>query len=193
MNLLLCKDNKMIKSKRRMLRELTSKEVQIKQDKPRLLRSKSVRVWYWGVRISGTKNYLTLYFKALDFKGTGRKHLCRIVLQDYPDYLVKFSNLKPEEIIRKALIEGQVKVHCTCEDFLYKGFAYMGHAKGYGIVPEKRFPSIRNPQLKGSVCKHCSAVMNRANLFIKSYVLDIEKKNFKQSVRIKTGKMVYII
>ena len=175
------------------LEEITLRDIQRKQERVKILKSTSCRVFYWGIRLTPVKNYLTLYFKCLDRRGTKRKHLVRIVLEDYPTYLETYKDLKPEEIIKKALILGNVKIHCGCENYLYGGYAYISDVKKYGIVKEPRFPSIKNPQLKGSICKHCSATFNRAPLFIKSYALDLANKNFKSQVRIKTGDRIYII
>lgn len=175
------------------LEEITLRDIQRKQERVKILKSTSCRVFYWGIRLTPVKNYLTLYFKCLDRRGTKRKHLVRIVLEDYPTYLETYKDLKPEEIIKKALLLGNCKVHCSCENFLYQGLTYLAFKKGYGIVNEPRFPGIKNPQLKGSICKHLSSVLNRSPLFLKSYLLDLEKKNFKSQVRIKTGDRIYII
>jgi len=175
------------------LDEQTLKDIQRKQERKKIIKSTSCRVWYWGIRLTPIKNFLTLYFKCLDRKGTKRKHLVRIVLDDYPKFLETYKGLKPEDIIKKALILGNCRVHCTCESFLYEGFAYLADVRKYGIVKEPRYPHIKNPELKGSICKHCSAALNRCTLFIRSYALDLEKKNFKSQVRIKTGDKIYII
>ena len=193
MNLPWYKDNEMINSKRRMLREWTLKQIQINQERKKIIKSKSCRVWYYGLRETTEKHFVTIYFKALDFKGTGRKHLCRIVLNDYPNYLVKYSNLKQEDILRKALIDGNVRLHCTCESFQYEGYNYISTVKDYGLRKELRFPKIKNPELKGSLCKHLSSVCVKAPLFLKSIALDLQKKNYKQAVRVKTGNKIYLI
>lgn len=177
----------------KVLSEKTLKEIQKKQELKKILKSKTCRVWYWGIRITTVKNFLTLYFKCLDSKGTKRKHLVRIILDDYPEFLKKYPDLELEKLLKKCLIEGNVRLHCTCEDFLYGGYAYIANLRDYHIVKEPRFPKQRNPALDGAFCKHCSAVTNRAPLFLKSYWLDLKKKNFKKSVRIKTGNKIYVI
>ena len=65
------------------------------------------------------------------------------------------TTLQPIEIVRKA-IQGDVRIHCSDPSWLYWGFQYLGTKKGYALYNEPRAPKIRNPQLKGSVCKHLS-------------------------------------
>lgn len=42
----------------------------------------------------------------------------------------------------------------NCPAFLYWGFKYKAWKYGYGLEKELRRPTIRNPQLRGYVCKH---------------------------------------
>lgn len=183
----------MINSKRRILREWTLKAIQKKQERKKILKSKTCRVLYFGIRETTEKHYFTIYFKCIDAAGSGRKHLSRIVLEDYPKYLETYKTLKPDEILKKALLEGNVRLHCTCEDFQFSGLNYISTVRNYGLTKELRFPHIRNPELKGSLCKHLSSVCVRAPLFLKSIALDLQRKNYKKSVRVKTGNKVYLI
>lgn len=172
--------------------ELTGKQISKKQDRPRLLRTKTVRVWYYGIRETTQKKFLTIFFKALDSKGSGRKHLVRIVCEDYPTYLKENPNISQIDLVKKSLTEGNIRIHCGCEDYAFR-FSYMADSRKYGIVKEPRFPHVTNPELKGSCCKHCLSVLNRAPLFLKSFSLDLANKNFKANVRIKSGNKIYVI
>lgn len=174
------------------LDEMTLKQIAKRQTKIKILKSVNCRAFYFGIRLTPEKNFLTLYFKCLDSKGSGRKHLVRIVLDSFPEYLIKYSDLKKEDIIKKAITDGNSRIHCTCEDFQFR-FSFLATKFDYDIVKELRPPNKTNPQQLGSLCKHGSTVVNRCSLFLKSYVLDLEKGNFKKSVRIKTGNKVYVI
>jgi hypothetical protein len=65
---------------------------------------------------------------------------------------------KPLEIIRLAL-EGNIAVHCTDPSWKFWGFQYIGTKEKYAITKEPRYPKVRNPRLKGSVCKHLDNVL----------------------------------
>lgn len=62
------------------------------------------------------------------------------------------------EIVRMALA-GDIEVHCTDPSWKYWGFQYIGTKDKYSLQPEPRFPKVRNPYLKGSVCKHLDNVL----------------------------------
>ena len=44
----------------------------------------------------------------------------------------------------------------------------MADGMGYGIRKEKMFPSIKNPELKGSVCKHVIATLDELSTFTRN-------------------------
>jgi hypothetical protein len=52
-----------------------------------------------------------------------------------------------------------ILVYCDCPAFLYRGFAYIATKMGFAVKKESRPPRIRNPRLRGSVCKHLVAVL----------------------------------
>jgi len=61
---------------------------------------------------------------------------------------------------------GDLKFHCNCPAFKYYGFQYMATELDYAIVPESRPPTIRNPNLEGTVCKHLYQVLQRLPMHI---------------------------
>lgn len=54
-----------------------------------------------------------------------------------------------------------VHIRCNCPAHLFWGMAYLGTELKflYGVPKETRYPKIRNPQLKGTICKHEDAVI----------------------------------
>jgi len=61
--------------------------------------------------------------------------------------------------LMKALVQaikfGDVKVHCTCPAYKWWGYAYISTQLGYKFSRKQNiFPKIRNPSLRGTVCKH---------------------------------------
>ena len=79
--------------------------------------------------------------------------------------VIEFSkDANTKDDLRKAL-NGNLKVHCNCPDFLYKGFQYIGTKKDYSINPESIAPAEKNPNLEGTVCKHLLAVLTKLDNF----------------------------
>lgn len=58
------------------------------------------------------------------------------------------------ESARLLLWGANLQFHCGCPAYLFYGMNYILTQKDAAIVPENRFPSIRNPNLKGGLCKH---------------------------------------
>lgn len=72
----------------------------------------------------------------------------------------KDKDIDFEDAVDYAIDYADIHIRCTCPAFLYWGDAYMSTAMQYlyGIPRENRFPKMRNPNLKGTMCKHCDMV-----------------------------------
>jgi hypothetical protein len=58
------------------------------------------------------------------------------------------------EAARLLFWGANIRVYCTCPSFSYWGHQYVMTQMDASIIPENRFPHIRNPYLKGGLCKH---------------------------------------
>jgi len=91
-----------------------------------------------GTDIDGKKHYV-VYVHMRDFK---------------EKYLKDTSDIAKKKKMMKAL-NGDLAVSCSCNDFQYGGYAYiLTQKKALYNRTENREPVIRNPKLKGTVCKH---------------------------------------
>lgn len=84
----------------------------------------------------------------------------------------------PEKINKTTITKGiksDLKVHCECADYLYKGFKYIGTENDYAIEPESLEPVVTNPMLEGTVCKHLLAVLNTLDRYIPNIVKDLNE------------------
>lgn len=99
------------------------------------------------------------HFKTASHTHPGVVYDQRVKLLKLDKLIRQYSGIKkPIEIIRMAL-EEDIAVHCTDPSWKYWGFQYIGTRKKYATEPEPRYPKIRNPNLKGSVCKHLDNVL----------------------------------
>lgn len=64
------------------------------------------------------------------------------------------QSLSNQELARTLLWSGNIRLHCPCPSYLYWGYQYILTQLDAAIVPEERFPTIKNPELKGVCCKH---------------------------------------
>jgi len=76
----------------------------------------------------------------------------------------------------------KIKFECSCGRHTY-WYRYMASQGGWGLgIEEKRFPSIRNPQMKGICCKHVVRVVRycHGHKFQKDFAEYIEDIRAKQ-------------
>jgi len=70
---------------------------------------------------------------------------------------------------------GDVKFHCNCPAFHYYGFQYIATELDSALKREVRPPTIRNPNLEGTVCKHLYQVLRRLPMHITVIARDMVK------------------
>lgn len=96
-----------------------------------------------------------------------------------------------DDAIDYAIHYGDVHIRCRCPASTFWGYNYEADALRYlyGIPGEKRFPKIRNPNLRGTICKHEDAVIQ--------WILRNEElvaKMFAEYYnRLKDGQSIYAV
>ena len=78
---------------------------------------------------------------------------CYIQFMDWYEQLRDIS-LKATDVANLLMWSGDVRLYCKCPSFKYWGMQYILTQLNASIIPEDRFPHIRNPHLKGICCKH---------------------------------------
>lgn len=106
------------------------------------------------VKYVGTKKNTMKFFVPNRFNGWNTY----IRFPEWNEQVVDFS-LKPQEAARLLLWAGNIQVHCPCPAYKFWGMQYIMTQKDAAIIPEIRYPHIRNPGLKGLVCKHLNKTM----------------------------------
>ncbi len=103
----------------------------------------------------------------------------------------KDKDIDFNDAIDYAITYGDVHVRCTCPSMLYHGFAFEGTSLRYlyGIPKENRFPKIRNPNLRGTMCKHCDKVVE----WILSHTDIIAKMFALYYNRLTDGQSIYTV
>lgn len=88
-----------------------------------------------------------------------------------------------KEKISMALSNEDIKVYCSCPDFKYGGFMYIGTQTGYSLHKENRPPVRNNPNQTGSVCKHLNFLLQDIEKHTDDIVADYKTTS-------KTGKTI---
>ena len=101
------------------------------------------------------------YGKKIKEGTISTKYKIFVLFEDF--YTIgKDKDINFEDAIDYAIDFGDIHIRCNCPAFLYYGDAYMSTQMRYlyGVPRENRFPKIRNPNLKGTMCKHCDKVVD---------------------------------
>lgn len=113
-----------------------------------------------GVFIRGFKPENTLNFHVPSSEvEKNRINYTNSVLFDQWEEYGSDANRNFMERSRLLLLDGDVRLHCTCPSFLYWGYQYILTVLDAAIYPEDRHPRIRNPAERGIVCKHLNKTL----------------------------------
>lgn len=127
-----------------------------------------------GVRYEGS-DFDTVRFTSPSETAKGRYRWNQtIVLQDLPDAM-EMEDLKLQGKVNLA-VSGDLKVHCDCPAYTYWGYNYTLTQIGASGGNEKRFPGIRNPRLRGTVCKHLDGVLRVFPFWINNIASDLRRQ-----------------
>lgn len=102
--------------------------------------------------------------------------------------LGKDKDIDFEDAIDYAINFGDIHARCRCPAATFWGYNYEADALRYlyGIPGEKRFPKIRNPNLRGTICKHQDAVfqwiLRNKDLIAKMFAAYYDRLNDGQSI-----------
>lgn len=164
--------------RREHLAELDSPTIKYCYANSIILKIKSSQFGKSGKDKNGKKGinhtFYNVYVLFEDFYTIGRDK--DIPFADAIDYAIEF---------------GDVHLRCNCPSFLYHGFAFQGTELRYlyGVPREGRYPIIRNPQLKSTMCKHCDKVIE----YIRRNKELIAKMFAEYYNRLNDGQSIYAV
>ena len=164
------------------LQEITARDLLNSADTDRMKRAKK-QFGKYGTHYSKVLDKGTIVFttKSAGYdnpKYAGyKKTYTQFILPTEIEDVKKMKDLKDSEKVN-LLLAGDLKVKCTCPDFLYFGNKYI-LTQLDAVLGDKeyRFPKIRNPKLKGSgLCKHLILVLQAVPFWIQDIAKDYKKK-----------------
>lgn len=112
--------------------------------------------------------------------------------------VIEITDLAAEKIlsatsfkdVQDLILNSGLKCDCNCEANLYWGYRYKAWKNGYGLVPEYRRPTIRNPYEKGYLCKHLYLALSTYPFWaptIASKYLKHYKQNNQEDITTQVG------
>lgn len=88
----------------------------------------------------------------------GLDYLCLVKFMSWGD-IGSDPDMTAREKALMLLWTSDIQLFCEDASFKYWGYQYILTQLGASIVPEDRYPKVRNPQLRGVVCKHLNRVL----------------------------------
>lgn len=88
-------------------------------------------------------------------------------------------------------VSGDIKFHCNCPAFKYYGFQYIATELDSAIVPELRPPTLRNPNLEGTVCKHLYSILQKLPMHITVIARDMVSKGLLTKLPSRKARAIH--
>ena len=100
------------------------------------------------------------------------------------DYWYQTISIKLPKVVKSPAwrvlvksLRGQLRVRCTCPAFKWWGYWYiLGELDSLFGHKTPKFPKIRNPKLKGALCKHLYSVLTVLPANMPEITRDVKKK-----------------
>jgi hypothetical protein len=164
-----------------VLNEIYAEELENAAEPRRKHRSNRIIVNYTGIKQRSSKSRIkTVCFEATDPETTNEPKIVKIQIPDYRSISRLKKNISTPEKLQMSIEAGNIKTSCSCLDWKYKGYKYMGYMLDYGIYPESIEPKITNPNFEGSICKHILATIKHISEFYDKIAEDIESYGHKR-------------
>ena len=93
--------------------------------------------------------------------------------------VIQDINYNANDSARLLLWGGNLRLHCPCPSFCFHGYQYILTQKDAAIIPEERYPRIKNPQLKGVCCKHLNRCTKTLPFHLGTIATEIKKERRK--------------
>lgn len=100
---------------------------------------------------------------------------CFIQFVEWPETMKDLS-LNSVEAARLIFWGSNVRIHCPCPAYKFWGSQYIDTQLGIAMVPEPRYPDIRNPKLLGIACKHLRRVLKTGMFHLGDMAAEIKKQ-----------------
>lgn len=127
-----------------------------------------------GVKYEATQYDIVRFTTASESRPGQLRHQVWIQMAELGD-VINDPNYKMYDKIRMAMT-ASLRTHCDCEAFLYFGYKYILTQLDTAIEPENRPPKVRNPKMRGTVCKHIAAVLKVFPFWISTIVGELQKQ-----------------
>lgn len=113
---------------------------------------------------------------------TGSKdYIVKIKLLEYPS-IEYYRDISTQDKVRLA-ITGDLAISCTCPAYRYWGYEYIMTQLSSNVGKNQEiYPQVRNPNLEGTLCKHCYRTVKAFGSYWSRISKDIDQKNFVREV-----------
>lgn len=112
-----------------------------------------------GVRYSHVdRDTMIFYVTSSEIDINGVEYMTLIKFLKW-DEVCSDPDFTPREKAMMLLWVSDVQLHCDDPSFLFWGYQYILSQLGASVYQEPRYPNIRNPGLRGVVCKHLNRVL----------------------------------
>lgn len=112
-----------------------------------------------GLRYNGfSGDTMIFYVTSSEIELNGIEYMNLVKFLQWDDYGGN-PDISPREKALQLLWLSDIQVHCDDPSFLYWGYQYILTQLDASVYQETRYPHIRNPQLRGIVCKHLNRVL----------------------------------
>lgn len=108
---------------------------------------------------SPSRNIMTFHVKSSEYDDNGIIYPNTVLFEDWDEVGNDPATQGWRDKAMFLIWASNVRLNCNCESFFWWGYQYVLTQLDASIFPVNVFPKVRNPQVRGVVCKHMNRVL----------------------------------
>lgn len=139
-----------------------------------------------GVSYLGFDDINTFSFLIWSASRKGIFHKIKLQLVDLleaMDTVIPSNEINNLALVKDAInyaLTLNIKVYCSCEDFLYSGTKYWNYKNGSGIEEETRPPRPEKLKRRSLLCKHIRFILSNIGRYMNPMAKSVSKAYEKE-------------
>jgi len=125
---------------------------------------------------SPVRNIMVFHVKSSEFAENGIIYPNSVMFEDWDDVANDPATQSYRDKALFLIWASNVRLNCTCESFLWWGYQYILTQLDASIFPVNVSPRVRNPGVRGVVCKHLNRVLRHLPFYTGEIATEMQKQ-----------------
>lgn len=125
---------------------------------------------------SPVRNIMIFHVKSSEYADNGIIYPNAVMFEDWDDVANDSATPSYRDKALFLIWASNVRLNCSCPSYTWWGYQYILTQLDAAIFPTNVFPKVRNPQVRGVVCKHLNRVLRHLPFYTAEIAREMQKQ-----------------